>query len=231
MYLYYRERIPSHLLSPKENQGRNYDRDTIRVARIALAHNPNFVDAGAHLGTVLKKLLAVKSSGKQYAFEPLPSFAESLRNRFPRVHVEAIALADYEGHAEFNYIIDDPANSSLFRRTERETNKKVARISVPVKRLDDCIPENIAIGFMKIDVEGGELALLNGASRILKHDKPVVVVECASARLSDLVPVFEAAGMRVHLLVDYLSGTLRPSNELLRIARERGEYYFVATPQ
>ena len=49
------------------------------------------------------------------------------------------------------------------------------RVQVDVVRLDDVIAE--PVGFIKIDVEGHELAVLEGAERILREHRPVLLVE------------------------------------------------------
>ena len=44
----------------------------------------------------------------------------------------------------------------------------IDRVRVPLVRLDDVIPSGIAIGLLKIDVQGAELAVLEGAEVSLR---------------------------------------------------------------
>lgn len=90
-------------------------------------------------------------------------------------------------------------------------------------------PEDVPIAFLKIDVEGAEAAVLRGAARLLGRDKPVVVFECASAKLPDCLPVLEEAGLRVSFLADYVAGRRMPPEDVARLGRERGEYCYVAS--
>ena len=53
----------------------------------------------------------------------------------------------------------------------------IETIQVEVDLLDNVIPPGMAIRFMKIDVEGGELGVFRGAARILRESLPVVVFE------------------------------------------------------
>lgn len=43
-------------------------------------------------------------------------------------------------------------------------------------RLDDIIKDDV--GFIKIDVEGHELAVLKGATSLINRCRPVLLVEC-----------------------------------------------------
>jgi len=47
----------------------------------------------------------------------------------------------------------------------------------PMVRLDDFIPHEIPIGFMKVDAEGMDLQVLKGASLIIRKHKPVLYIE------------------------------------------------------
>lgn len=54
-------------------------------------------------------------------------------------------------------------------------NKNSVEIVVPLRRLDDLIHEQIDT--LKIDVEGAELGVLQGAERIVKESRPVIMFE------------------------------------------------------
>lgn len=49
--------------------------------------------------------------------------------------------------------------------------------SVKKKKLDKIIPKDKEISFIKIDVEGHEEAVIQGAEKILQNNKPVLLVE------------------------------------------------------
>src|SRR5205807_800361 len=54
-------------------------------------------------------------------------------------------------------------------------NTRGVSISVPTARLDAIVHQEVA--FVKIDVEGHELSVLNGAVELLEHSQPVFLVE------------------------------------------------------
>src|SRR6185437_12537125 len=54
-------------------------------------------------------------------------------------------------------------------------NKRVLSINVPTVRLDAIVHQDVA--FVKVDVEGHELNVLNGAVELLEYSQPVFLVE------------------------------------------------------
>src|SRR5207248_7153229 len=91
------------------------------------------------------------------------------RLRLP-VQVCDFALSDRAGSADL-FIPDDRAFASLVNGTG-------ARMTVRTRTLDDLRAEvSRTISFVKIDVEGHELAVLRGGVRCLDEDKPTILVE------------------------------------------------------
>ncbi|MGC2175487.1 MAG: FkbM family methyltransferase [Acidimicrobiales bacterium] len=227
IYATLRNRVPDRFLSGGERQARQYDRDTIRIAKAAMQQDSAFVDAGAHAGTILKHLARIAPHGRSYAFEPIPSLSRGLRAKFPEVVVEEVALSDFEGTATFHILTDDPARSSLVDRPEWEHGKTVQQLIVQVKRLDDCIAPELRIAFLKVDVEGAELALFHGARRILAEDRPVVVFECTDQNLPDVASFLKSLGLETSFLSRFPDGT---TEETLKLNPGSGEYCFAAGP-
>ncbi len=53
----------------------------------------------------------------------------------------------------------------------------MATITVPTQRLDDALPDGCAPALIKVDVEGAELQVLEGARATLATHRPVLVLE------------------------------------------------------
>ncbi len=227
VYATLRSRVPDRLLSEGEQQARQYDRDTIRIAKSAMANDSAFVDAGAHAGTILKHLVRIAPRGRGFAFEPIPSLSRGLRVKFPGVVVQEVALSDYEGTAAFHILTDDPARSSLVDRPNWEQGKTVEQLIVTVKRLDDCVSPDVHIAFLKVDVEGAELAVFRGARRILAKDRPVVVFECTDQDLPAVASFLKSLGLETSFLSRFPNGT---TEETLELNPGSGEYCFAAGP-
>jgi FkbM family methyltransferase len=126
-----------------------------------------FVDVGANIGAY--SVLAASIPGTRCAaFEPAPETFERL--------AENIRLNDFGSRVSANQMaIGNEDGQLLFTRGLDSVNHVVApddnvanQISVPVRRLDSVLGDEAPV-VMKIDVEGYELRVLEGASGILKN--------------------------------------------------------------
>lgn len=171
----------------------------------ALAQDGNAVDVGAHGGDVLDDLLRIAPRGRHLAFEPLPDLAAALRRRLPEVDVRAVALSDANGEATFAHVLDRPGWSGLKARpTPDGAAARVATITVLTQRLDDALPAGYVPALIKIDVEGAELQVLQGARQTLATHRPVVVFEHGlgsadhyGTRPEDVHDLLDALGYRI----------------------------------
>jgi FkbM family methyltransferase len=134
------------------------------------------LDVGAHAGAVLTELVRIAPRGRHVAWEPLPSFADRLRERFPAVEVREAALGDEAGERAFAHVVDDPGWSGFLARPTPSPSA-IEPIAVRVERLDDALPDGVRPALVKIDVEGAEEEVLLGALETLRRHRPVVAFE------------------------------------------------------
>ena len=134
-------------------------------------------DIGANIG--ITTVWMARHARKVYAFEPEPSnlvrFREHMRlNRVDNVSLEPSAVSDHEGKATFNLTASYGHHSLGKVRTSPITGT----IEVDLITVDSyCRSHNIEqIHFMKIDVEGFELEVLQGARQMLEGRKITLVV-------------------------------------------------------
>src|SRR5437867_2636421 len=90
-----------------------YDRQALEVVQRVLAEDSNCVDVGCHKGEFLRQFLKYAPGGLHWAFEPIPTLAQRLRNEFPSARVFEVALSDKAGRAIFYIVPDAPALSGL----------------------------------------------------------------------------------------------------------------------
>jgi FkbM family methyltransferase len=133
-----------------------------------------FLDVGAHIGSIIAAVSHHDPSITVIAFEAIPEKVRNLKRRFPGIVVHECAVGDHEGSVAFFIDTLRSGYSSL----GRPPSAKVREIAVAMKRLDDLVSGNM-VDMIKIDVEGAELGVLRGATRIVNENRPVVMFESA----------------------------------------------------
>lgn len=144
-------------------------------------------DVGAHEG-VHTYLFAdrVGPSGRVIAFEALPHLADRLREKFAAqqafVTIHAVALSNARGPADFVFAQGLPGESGLKPRVFNDpaaANPTTIRVERGV--LDDFSRSLDRLDYVKMDIEGGELDCLDGASDVWRRLRPVLSVEYGAA--------------------------------------------------
>jgi FkbM family methyltransferase len=162
------------------------------------------IDVGANCGLYTRKLAQLSTT--VHAFEPSDRMAELLRRTSaPNVNVHEIALSDQNGEAEL--FIPEDNDQLVYGLASLEpralaSGQKVASSRVPMARLDAIVNEDVA--FVKIDVEGHELNVLNGAVVLLENSQPVFLVEAEDRHRAQatrlLFEFFDARNYRGYFL-------------------------------
>jgi FkbM family methyltransferase len=142
------------------------------------------LDVGANMGGYTYALCEhVGADGRVIAVEPVPHLAKLIeratrRLRLP-VTVLNCALSSEEGTAELHVPMEDGAEKPAFASLESDKHDGAGRtLRVPLRRLDDvCRNVGSRISFIKIDVEGHELAVLRGGVDTLRRLKPNLLIE------------------------------------------------------
>lgn len=217
-----------------------YDRLTTEIMHRVLKPDSNCIDVGCHKGEVLDTMINLAPLGKHYAFEPLPAFYTMLNSRYGnKVNVYPYALANSTGKEVFRYVKNAPAYSGLRERRYDTANPDVQIIEVETRLLDDVIPADIHISFIKIDVEGGELDVLKGACKTLLRCKPIAVFECGlgASDFYNVTPadIFDFFTNKVKMHISLLDSFCNKKPPLSRdgfvaIYNSNAEYFFVAHP-
>ena len=171
------------------------------------------IDVGANVGfTVMEGARSVGENGVVHAIEPHPFIHRCLEenlslNQFssPQVQRYAVAVADAPSElgAQFTDDRRDDMNFMVPKGSAHHSGVNMKTITVPVTTLDALFPDLLHCDLLKIDVEGVELAVLLGASRLLKKTRQILIEagDPNSARhgftADDLLAYLESAGFEV----------------------------------
>jgi len=129
-------------------------------------------DVGAHQGEYLEAALAALAgrSPQIFSFEPLPSNFVELESQFggqAGIHIRNAALGAHTGTMELFLAREGVTTASLHASKAGETGSSVA---VEITTVDEvCAAAGLTyISFLKIDTEGHEIDVLQGASKLIE---------------------------------------------------------------
>lgn len=133
--------------------------------------NPVVLDVGAHEGNWTRALLSVRPASRVTQFEPALVNVELLRRSLPpNVDLVEAAVSDRSGEIDFYTASTSDLGSVHARRESIFADRYYAVTSVPAVTLDDEIQQRglTRVDFLKLDIEGHELAALRGGLRSLE---------------------------------------------------------------
>lgn len=159
----------------------SYEKDDLKYLLSNLRDGDVFFDIGANVGLFSLAVAKKNSTVTIHAFEPIPLnaylFGASLcLNDVYSVKLNQACVGDRLGQIDFS-LAADSAYSSI-HDTGRKT--EIRKINVPITTLDSYLSGNDlqSIQIMKVDVEGAEKMVLDGAKSALANitEKPRLVL-------------------------------------------------------
>jgi FkbM family methyltransferase len=163
-----------------------HDSGDLRFLWRALEPEMTFLDVGANLGAYsLVAADKLAGDGRVIAFEPGPRESARLSLHFrwnglepPGSRIEHLALGAHCGRQEFFEVLAGGDTSRNGLRAP-ESSEGVRAIAASVLTLDRYAAKRglTRIDFIKLDVEGGEMDVLRGASSSLLRHRPIVICE------------------------------------------------------
>lgn len=183
----------------------------LRAIREALRQGGVALDVGANKGSYLYSMARWAGASPVVAFEPQSRLATYLthacrRSGLRNVTVENLALSNQQGELQLFVPGDSHSpgaslEASIADKTDCHTE------TVKVTTLDAYAAEKLhaPVRVIKIDVEGHEMAVLQGALALIRRDKPLLVVECegrhlpAGKTVHDFITLVTSLGYRATL--------------------------------
>lgn len=142
-----------------------------------LTDNSIFLDIGANVGIHTLAAHSANQSVDIHAFEPSPDIHSRLKrniseNKTTRIYLHQLALSNTVGELYFNdKSADANIGTSQISLTPTELKVKVSTVDTLFAK------EPKRVSLIKIDVEGFEPGVLEGAREVLTKDTPAIILE------------------------------------------------------
>ena len=186
---YYLTKLKKYLA---KNEFETLDAD-LKAIKSIVAAGDTVVDIGANFGfyaLFLSRL--VGSQGHVYMIEPVPLTFEILAHNIAKLNVTNATVLNYaicEKNGTGTMVVpkyesgegDNYYQAALVPEQRRNTNPSLRHFPVHSRTLDSLLLDGAKkIDFMKIDVEGLEPQVLQGASALIKKFMPALFIEISS---------------------------------------------------
>jgi len=158
-----------------------FDLVTLEAIARLVDRGDTALDIGANIGQMATLLSrCAGSTGKVTVFDPHPEVFKVLSENVARLKQDPnnaevvphnIALSDHEGEALLDMGSGWKSNHGLARLAESNASANSNLLPVHISTLDRILGPNAKIGFCKLDVEGHEIKVLQGAAQALREHR------------------------------------------------------------
>lgn len=160
------------------------------------AYREVFVDIGAYVGDTIEQYLFSRQGGfsRIYAIEPNRVSFEALSARVERLcrewaldreRIQLIQAGIGKESCHGHVVSGSGTNAQLGSRVSEEADSGDALV---IHKIDELFRDE-HIGFLKADIEGYELDMLQGGIHVIKRDRPKLAV-CIYHNCSDMYRIF-----------------------------------------
>ena len=185
-----------------------------KLTTLDSVRNKHIIDAGGYVGDTAL-LFSSYTDKSIHVFEASPSNMDIIRetirlNNLDNIVPVSKALGEKSGTATFSLGERNSCNSLVERPGYNYPN----HIEVPVITLDDYVRENnLEVGLIKVDIEGGEQLLLKGAVETIRTQHPILLISIYHSA-NDF---FEIKPMIEKMCDKYTFRIIKPANSAIVI--------------
>ena len=206
--------------------------------------NGSIIDAGALMGFESCYYAGMSPLRTVHAVEPLSSNVAFMKRQYSRSHPNLTPLLGGLGSSTRTLELGRDARRvagvqlshtrSLYKALDRspvDDGDKQRGRTVTVRRVDDLFTQRWAgerLGFMHLDVQGGELDVLRGSMATLTRDQPLFSVELDVQQnhsySKELLGIIHDAGYRA-VLIEEVCGVNMDCRNILALPRSRSALF------
>lgn len=160
----------------------HYERVESALVRLLAPHIHTMLDIGSNIGWYSLLVHAANPSADIHAFEPIPATFNQLLNSCElnnanNIHCHNYGLSSEPGSFPFYFYPEGSGNASVRNLASREDAQVIECELRTLEQFQDELPSDSCIDFIKCDVEGNELFVLQGAASLLHRHKPIILME------------------------------------------------------
>jgi FkbM family methyltransferase len=156
----------------------------MHIYETCIRKNSCVIEVGSHIGSLTVPISKLCNS--VFAFEPQRKIFQLLNTNLCINNVQNVyAYMNAVGNENKQIILkeldftdstfDNGVNTGGIRLDQLEANSNGYHI--PIVKLDDVIPPEAPISFIKVDAETMELEVIKGAEKIIKNNRPILYLE------------------------------------------------------
>ena len=230
-----------YLLKKRLNRSikKNYELE-LQVLDKIVNKNLESVDVGVYRRVYSYRLSQLTKHVHPFEPNPLlfPYLQKNLKKLAENITLYKTALSDEEVETDLkipkrfktlnknNYEEMYKLGASTIHKKNLLTGNEFITLKVKTAKLDDIL-SNKEIGFIKIDVEGHEKNVINGAVEIIRRNKPSLLVEIeerhSKTSVEETLNFINKLGYKSY----FLSGTNLETTDKLNNYKDRNNYFFI----
>jgi FkbM family methyltransferase len=206
----------------------SYEGDLITFADHFIEENTIIIDVGANIGFESLYFARKYPNNLVYGYEPTAIPYECLRkskaiNNLENLNIFKLGVGEKNDQVEIHAATKGTYNKGLASIDSNfDLDDTFEKETIDIITLDDHVKENLRVSLIKIDVQGYEIKVLEGAVNLIEKDKPVIIYEHFEGYYSDplelrnkIENLFSSLGYELYLIRS--KGGFRPHRFLEKI--------------
>ena len=178
-----------------------------------------FIDAGAHVGETNDIIRAVYPEVRTISFEANPNCEPILNQKGIEYIIGLLGKETIESVPFWINPNDVISTGCSIHREKTKFFENAYTINLPMYRLDDVVPVEAKLNFLKMDVQGAELDVLDGATKLLPFID-WIYLEVSFVSLNEGAPlfgeVFDYLRARGYRIADLCDPTYTEDHQLIQ---------------
>ena len=198
-----------------------YETQTNLILKKYIKDDDIVIEAGANMGSETLLISKMLTKGHIYCFEPNPYVFNRLKinisiNELANVDAYDCALGESDKQISFNIYPTNFCNAGMSSKYMETSNTN--KITVTQKTLDSFVKENNIgkVDFIKMDIQGSEMDMINGAAATIAAFKPIIFTEACEPynNVNQLYEKITQYGYNVYLIGENKMEPIRSAGEV-----------------